>query len=111
MPLPTRFRLNLRHSGDDFFTHSRKLHHSLFTFYISENKLGYPRFSFVVPKKVGRLAVKRNLLRRQLTGIIGPQLSNLKLNLDIAIILKSPAMSISYEELESAITATLATLS
>lgn len=55
------------------------------------NSLSYPRFAFVVSKKVDRRAVVRNRIKRKISGSIEPRIENISLGIDMVFILKRSA--------------------
>ncbi len=58
--------------------------------YISNPHRKNSRFSVVISKKVIKLAVKRNRLRRRIYEIIRTELPKLKTNHDVVIMIFSP---------------------
>src|SRR5437762_2826245 len=81
------YRLPLR-SDPLFFRKSTRVDTSLFTAYIRTNELGHVRCSLIIPKKVQKLATRRNLLKRLLLPRILSQ-EGAQPNLDIVIRLKN----------------------
>lgn len=66
------------------------------------NELENSRFAFVVSNKVSKKAVKRNLLKRRLRGIIQLNLAKIQGNYDVVIITRARVgiMDKKYQELE-----------
>ena len=61
--------------------------------------LDYPRFAFLVSKKVSPLATDRNRIRRQFTEIVSSLLPKIKVK-DYLLIPKKSALSCSYDLLD-----------
>ena len=58
------------------------------------------RFAFVVSAKVSKKAVERNLLRRRIREIVRKALPSIKSGLDVLVITKPNARTLSFQELE-----------
>lgn len=56
------------------------------------NSLSYPRFAFVISKKVDRRAVVRNRIKRKLSGSIEPLIGSISSGIDMVFILKRSAI-------------------
>ncbi len=58
---------------------------------IADSKLTYPRFAFVISKKVDSRAVVRNKIKREMTNSIQKMIDKVKPGKDILFILKKSA--------------------
>ena len=66
------------------FNHRKRLSSSNLFLYYCPNKIGAYRLGFVVPKRISRLAVRRNYMRRLIREILKRQIS-FKASFDIVI--------------------------
>jgi len=57
-----------------------------------------PRFAIVVGKKVSKLAVDRNKIRRQYKAILKEFLPNFSKNADIILIVSKPSLEMSFND-------------
>ena len=79
--------------GKSFFS-------SLFRLRILDNKDHGNRFSVVVTTKVSKKATVRNRLKRQVKEIVRLNSAKLKQGTDFIIMVNSPALAKSYQDLE-----------
>ncbi len=63
---------------------------SYFILKIAKSNLSYPRFAFVISKKVDKRAVIRNKIKREMTKTIQNMIEQIG-GIDILFILKTPA--------------------
>ncbi len=72
------------------------------SFYIKyiENKEDYTKISVVVPKKVAKLAVVRNRIKRQLSEIVRLKYKEIKPGYNILIVCKPGVLTMQYGQLD-----------
>lgn len=70
MALNKKNRLKKKRDFEDVFKKNRAVKGSFLFIKYSKNKLGVPRFGFVVSVKVARSAVERNKIRRILSEMV-----------------------------------------
>lgn len=68
MSLPSEYRLKIHKK--ELFENGRKIYTKYFTIILSKDPQLQPKFAIVVSKKVSKLAVKRNFVRRQISTAI-----------------------------------------
>jgi ribonuclease P protein component len=98
--LPSKLRINktlFKTFGRGTTFHSPAI--SMFVY--KKDNQSDSQFSFSVSKKVSKLAVKRNKLRRQGYSVIGKNLENIKKGYFIVFNFKKEAISLSYSQIES----------
>lgn len=77
-----------------------------FSIYYSKNNLDKYRIGITISKKVSKLAVERNLLKRRINAAINElKLSNI--NIDIVIIAKPSSNQLEYQIIKNEITNSL----
>ena len=79
--LPKKNRADKREVGTLFKGGKFVISPSLMFRFIKKDKLSEPRISFIVPKNIAKLAVKRNLLRRKGYSILEKNLKGFPLGL------------------------------
>jgi len=68
---------------------------------ICPNGMGVSRFAFIVGTKVSKNAVERNLLKRRLREVIRKLLATSVVGLDIAVVARSEALKMTFQELQN----------
>lgn len=100
------YRLKSTSDFGRLFRHGARGEFHLFRIVSRPNSQGHPRFAFVAPKAVSKLAVRRNLLRRRASEWARKQPGLTKCSVDLAVLFKKEALGVSakkfYEELERA---------
>ncbi len=86
-----------------------KKHSYNFSFYFVRNNLNKYRIGITVSKKVSKLAVQRNLLKRRIIAAIN-ELQIKNINLDLVIIVKPSAISLEYNDIKREISKILSTI-
>ena len=81
--------------------HSQVITVSLFTLRFTKNTLYYPRFAFVVSKRIDKRAVVRNRLKRLLREIAHTYMLEKKVSVDLLFIVKKNFIELSRGELEA----------
>ena len=76
MALSKKYRLVSRSDFDKVFKEGKAVKGSFLFIKWLANEQGFPRFGFVVPKKVYSGAVDRNRLKRVLSEIVNPYVKN-----------------------------------
>jgi ribonuclease P protein component len=105
--LPAKFRLTRDKDFDLIFKKGRKSASGCFRIAFLGNNLSNSRFGVVVSNKVSKKAVKRNLLKRQIRGIIASNLAKFSQNNDIIISLLPICLDKSYDVLANNLLALL----
>lgn len=82
--------------------HGRVIHGRFFSLLVlhRKDKTGESRFGIVISKKVHKLAVKRNRVKRLLREAIKTQLTSIKSGCDCLVLVKHSALDVSVAELE-----------
>ena len=102
--LKKQFRLTKKKDFDRLFqVDSQKYYGNNLAVRLVNNDLGYNRFGFIISRRLCRLAVNRNLMRRRLAVAIkqGPQLQP---GYDIVILLINKQTSIKLIDLQEELT-------
>lgn len=87
MALPKKYRVVSRSDFDKIFKEGKAVKGSFLFIKWRANEQGFPRFGFVVPKKVYSGAVDRNRLKRVLAEITGRYVkNNITNNCDFVIV-------------------------
>lgn len=76
---------------------------SLFTLRFTRNNLYYPRFAFVVSKRIDKRAVVRNRLKRVLRQIAYEKTLTKTVGLDLLFIVKKNFIEVPMQELETVV--------
>jgi len=76
MALPKKHRLVSKLDFDKVFKEGKAVKGSFLFIKLRVNELGFPRFGFVVPKKVYSRAVDRNRLKRVLSEVVSLYVKN-----------------------------------
>lgn len=76
MPLPRKYRLVSKLDLDRVFRDGKAVKGSFLFIKFRANELGFPRFGFIVPKKIYSRAVDRNRLERVLSEIVAPYIKS-----------------------------------
>lgn len=76
MPLPKKHRLVSGLDFDNVFRDGKAVKGSFLFIKSKVNGLSFPRFGFVVPKKIYPRAVDRNRLKRVLSEMVVPYIKN-----------------------------------
>ncbi|MCA9385510.1 ribonuclease P protein component [Candidatus Dojkabacteria bacterium] len=115
--LPAKHRILKQYEFDQIYRHHNKLRGNylqiLVRFVDKEQKVDhkkYPRFGFVVSKKVHKHAVKRNKIKRQLREIIKELLPTLPQSFEALVIPYPKALETSFQELKDDVTKLLSTV-
>lgn len=98
--LPKTYRLRLKRDFDRVFKKGKFVGQKLFTLGFAANKLAVSRFAVVVPKKVSKKAVTRNLVKRKTTEIIRLKRNKIKNGFDFVFVAKPEAKGKKYKEIE-----------
>lgn len=98
--LPKKYRLKLKKDFDGIFKGGKFIGARLFTLGYDKNEFDFSRFAAVVPKKVSKKAVARNLIRRRALEIIRLGRSKIKNGFDLIFIAKPQSLGKDYKELE-----------
>jgi ribonuclease P protein component len=106
--LARKFRFTTR-LFDRVFRRSKRIRIQGFTFLVSPAR-GVPHFSVVAGKKVSKLAVERNRIRRQIYPIFAEKLRD-KIDSNVIFLYNGPAKFNQKESLSSACDALLIQLS
>lgn len=80
---------------------SRTFVSPLFTLKFSNTTLSYPRFAFVVAKRIDKRAVVRNRLKRVLREIVYQQVSRKNISGDFLFIVKKNFIDSALEQIAS----------
>ncbi|MCX7761147.1 MAG: ribonuclease P protein component [Hydrogenothermaceae bacterium] len=88
----------------ELFSQKNRLQFEDFTVVFRQNQLGYPRFLFVAPKKIFKLSVKRNRVKRLLRQAVRSALDEYKnLSCDIILVGKQYILNKKSYEVENQI--------
>ena len=79
----------------------KSLHSPFFVFRALKSEPSLTRFSVSVPKKVGKTAVLRNKVRRQVYSGLRTLLPQVKSNIQGVFIVKTAILDASYEEISA----------
>ena len=106
--LPKKYRLRKRKEIEKIFKEGKSKNLNLVFIRFLKNNLGYPRFCFIVSKKVSNKATKRNKVKRLLREVVRKEiLPTLETNYDYLIIAKPSILNKNYwqikEDLEKGI--------
>ncbi len=105
--LPKKYRLRRKKDFDRIFKSGRFVAGNFFTLGYTPNDLSFSRFAVVVPKKIEKGAVKRNLIRRRAVEIIRLGREKIRTGFDFVFIAKPAVREKSYKEIEGAVIAML----
>jgi len=101
--LPKINRIKKKKDFEKIFKKKEKsFRNKLFVLKISENKLPYTRFGFVVSKKISSKATIRNKIRRRISSVVRSQKEKLKSGLDLIIIVLPGAEKGNFSETKEA---------
>ena len=94
--------LSLRKKKDfeRVFLNSKKKSSSLFLLRFCENKEGFLRVGIIISKKVSKLAVKRNKLRRQIKYYFQKRDKQLKSGYDLILTVSPRIIDKEYKQIE-----------
>ena len=98
--LPKKYRLNLRKTRDHISNTGKTVYGTFFTLLTTTDTTS-PRFGVLLSRKLSLSAVKRNHLKRQVHEIIRTHLSTLPSNIQVMIIPKRSALTVTYSDLEA----------
>lgn len=106
--LPKKYRLRLKKDFDGIFKRGKFIGARFFTLGYNKNDIDFSRFAAVVPKKVSKKAVTRNLIRRRTLETLRLGRSKIKSGFDLIFIAKAQSLVKDYKELEEDIIELLA---
>jgi ribonuclease P protein component len=96
--LPQKLRLSKKKEIERVLGSGKKAVHPFFRLFFYPNKHLYPRFAFIISKKISKKAVDRNRLRRRIVGWLERQ--ELRgMSIDCVILPATTAATISKKEL------------
>lgn len=98
--LPKIYRLRLKKDFDRIFKKGKFVGQRFFTLGYIANDLEFSRFAVVVPKKVSKKAVTRNLIKRRAVEIIRLNRSKVKSGFDLAFLAKTEVKDKKYKEIK-----------
>jgi ribonuclease P protein component len=84
--LPRKNRIKKKKEFQDVFKKGKTISGSFFILKIKKNNFNFPRFAFVVPKKIEKKAVNRNKTKRILRESVNPILPFIKSSFDFIFI-------------------------
>lgn len=97
--LAKTYRLKLKKDFDKIFKQGKFVSLKFFTLGFLENTLLFSRFAIIVPKKIAKLAVTRNSIKRKTTEIIRLNLEKIKIGYNIVFIAKPTIKRKNYQDL------------
>lgn len=101
--LPKTNRLKKKKDFDFIFKKGKGFKSALFVVKMAENKLGAPRFGFIISSKISKKAVDRNKIRRRASEAIRLSLQNIKQGYDVVFIALKAAKTATKGEIEESI--------
>lgn len=108
--LPKQNRLPLRFSRNYVEQNGEVLHSPLFTFLFSPSMISPTqpsRFAFIVSKKISKLAVTRNSIKRLLANSFQSLLPSIKPGSDVILYVKPAILKVDHEIVQKTLTKTL----
>ena len=100
MALPQPHRLTRKKDFDTVFRKGKTVHDSFFFIKTAPNNLEVSRFGIVIPARLVKTAVKRNVIKRVISESLRGVIDEIPLGLDIIISLKK-ALPVGAEQLRT----------
>lgn len=98
--LPKQHRFSLRKEFNRIKKEGRLFRGEFFSLLAAGGQLSEPRFAFIVSKKVNKLAVKRNKVRRILAEAVQIFLPKIKLSVDAVFLVKKTIIDKSFGQIK-----------
>ncbi len=103
--LKKQFRLTKKKDFDRLFqAGSHKYYGNKLAVRLVANGLNYNRFGFMISRRLCRLAVSRNLIRRRLAALIRQDWPNLQSGYDVVVLLLSKQSAVKLTDLQEELT-------
>ena len=96
---PRENRLNKSSEYEFLFKNGKRVNTANFVVIFRHNKLGYPRFGYVVSKKVSGKAVRRNRIKRILREYFRHNRSSF-VSVDIIVVVKRDVSELDYSSIK-----------
>ncbi len=101
MGLARKFRLHLKKDFENVMYNGIYFKTNDFALKLFKTQLNHNRFAIIINKKIAKLAVTRNTLKRRVREVLRKNLSNMAKSYDIIIFPKSSTSQMSLKDLET----------